>query len=394
MNHHRLTTTYRAQVLLPGIGPNIILDLHVQASVQLLLVLLVQISQQDILILLLPLVATDIVAPTTDRRRQAARDVVLLGDFGDGVKVGADGKHDAAGLGQAAQGLALGAEVVVADGAVLLGRVPADAVRVLAADRVAPGQLVVDLDEVVVARDQLLGLEPPEEVHHALFQLLAELGDVPGRVDLRQRHADLVLEPPEARQQDRPGVQVVLPVRLLDHDGQVVLCQPRARLHGVFRERARLGVEVFAGPEVSDPLVAALVEGRVAVAEVVGELFEELNRRRVRLGRGPAALGPAFDDPSRLVRVEPWVVVVQFDPVVELGAAQAHGLEVLVPEWSVGEWFGRLDRPVRIWCGFGSLERRGCPCPGLACDGFTFHVPCFLDGGRRWSLGACTLIAV
>lgn len=68
------------------------------------------------------------------------------------------------------------------------GTVPPGAVRAAVAvfgpERLAPGEVVVDLDEVVVAQDGVLGLHAAEEVHHALFEFLLEAGDVAGGVDL------------------------------------------------------------------------------------------------------------------------------------------------------------------------------------------------------------------
>lgn len=248
----------------PGIAPFIVFLFHLQPSVELLPVLLVQVLQQDVLVLFLPLVPRDVAAPAPDGAREPAGHVVLVGDLGDGVEVGADREDDAAGPGQAAEGLPLGAEEVVLDGPVLLGRVPADPVAVLGSDGVAPRELVVDLEEVVVARHEFLGLQPAEEVHHALFELLAELRHVARRVDLGQRHADLVLQPPEPGEQDRPGEEVVLAVGPLDHDGQVVLHESRARLHRVLGQRPGRCVDVFVGPEVQDPRLRALVQGRIA----------------------------------------------------------------------------------------------------------------------------------
>lgn len=298
----------------------------------------VQVLQQDVGVLFLALVPRHVGAPAPDGAGEPAGHVVLAGDLGDGVEVGADGEDDAAGLGQAAQRLPLGPEEVVLDGPVLLGRVPADAVAVLGADRVAPRELVVDLEEVVVARDELLRLQPAEEVHHALFELLAELGHVARRVDLGQGHAYLVLEPPEPGEQDGAGEEVVLAVGALDHDGQVVLGESGAGLHRVFWQRPGRGVDVFVRPEVQDPRLRAFIQGRVARGQVRSQLVEKFESRGEGFWRGPAAFGTAFDDAPCLVVVEARVVVVELDPIVVIDVAKPHGHKVLgaVSEWPIG----------------------------------------------------------
>jgi hypothetical protein len=109
----------------------------------------VQIRQQHLAVPLPALVLRDIVPPTPDRAGQAPRHAWLVADLGDGVEVGADGEDDAAGAGESAEGLPLRAEVVVLDGLVFEGCGPRGG-AVFGADGAAPGEAVVDLDEVVV----------------------------------------------------------------------------------------------------------------------------------------------------------------------------------------------------------------------------------------------------
>lgn len=61
--------------------------------------------------------------------------------------------------------------------------IPARALRdttlaVFGAQRGAPGEVVVNLDEVVMAHNGVMGLHAAEEVHHALFEFGLESGDV------------------------------------------------------------------------------------------------------------------------------------------------------------------------------------------------------------------------
>lgn len=160
------------------VGSHLILLLQIQPPLDLLLVLPVQKVQQYSFVLLLSLVPTDILAPTPHRTRQPTGHVVLLDDLGDRMEIGADGEDHATTSRQAAQGLPLAAEEVVADGAVALRGVPGCGAGVLGADAVGPGQVIVDLDEIVVARHHLLRLQAAEEIHHALLQLGLETGDV------------------------------------------------------------------------------------------------------------------------------------------------------------------------------------------------------------------------
>ena len=132
-------------------------------------------------------------------------------------------EHHASTLRQPSQRLPLAAEIVVADRFVFLGRVPTDIGRIFTAYAVGPGEVVVDLQEVVVSGDDFLGFEAAEEIHHAFLEFLAELRDVSARVDFAEGHAEFVFEAPEAGEEDRAGEEVVLAVGALDHDGEVVL---------------------------------------------------------------------------------------------------------------------------------------------------------------------------
>lgn len=230
----------------------------------------VQVLQQHLLVLLPPLVPRHVLAPAADRGRQSPGHVRLLDNLRDGLEVRADGEGDGARAGQAPQRLPLRAEVVVLDGAVLLRRVPADGMggRVLGPDAVRPRQVVVDLDEVVVAEDGVLGPQAAEEVHHPLFQFLLVLGHRARGVDLREGHAEFVLEAPEPRQEDRPREEVVLPVFLFDHEREVVLDEAGGRHHGVFRQGPLDDVEGLPREEVVDADVGLLEHGGVSLGEV------------------------------------------------------------------------------------------------------------------------------
>ena len=139
---------------------------------------------------------------------------------------------------------------------------------VLGADRVAPCERVVDLDEVVVPQDRVGGLDAAEEVRHSLFEFCVELGHGARGVDFGEREAEFVFETPETREEDGAGEEVVLSVGLLVHEGQVVLDQARAGGHWVFEEGALGGVEGFLGEEVGDARGGFLEERWVALGEV------------------------------------------------------------------------------------------------------------------------------
>lgn len=131
-----------------------------------------------------------------------------------------------------------------------------------------PGEVVVDLDEVVVPQHGLARLDPAEEIHHALLELRLEARDVARGVDLGQRHAELVAQPPEPGEQDGAREEVVLAVGLLEHDGEVVLDEAAGHGHGVFGQGAGGDVEGFGGEEVVDARRGGAEEGGVALGEV------------------------------------------------------------------------------------------------------------------------------
>lgn len=66
--------------------------------------LLIQILEQHVLVPFLTLVLAHVVAPAADRAGEAAGDVGLFADGGDGEEVGADCEDDAAGAGEAVGG--------------------------------------------------------------------------------------------------------------------------------------------------------------------------------------------------------------------------------------------------------------------------------------------------
>ena len=151
------------------------------------------------------------------------------------------------------------------------------AFRVFRPDGRTPRQLVVDLYEVVVAQDGLRGLDSSEEVHHAFFKFGFETGNVAGCVDLREGHAEFVLQAPEASEEDRPRKEVVLAVGALEHDGQIILDETAAGGHRVFGERWLDG-EGLVCKEVGYGGLGASIEAWVALREIVRS--ERLERIR------------------------------------------------------------------------------------------------------------------
>ena len=154
---------------------------------------------------------------------------------------------------------------------------PGHILAILIPDAMTPRQIVVHLQKVVVAQDGRLGLHAAEEVHHALLELLAELGDVTGGVDLAERHAEFVLQAPEAGEQDRARQEVVLAIRPLEHDGQVVLHHARGHLHRVLGQGPLGDVEGLARQQIVHADGGGAVERRVALGQVGAKFFDELN---------------------------------------------------------------------------------------------------------------------
>lgn len=202
----------------------------------------VKIFQQHVAEALPPFVQGRVRAPAADGAGQAAGHAALTGHFGDGLEVDADGEDNSPGAGKAAQTLALAAEAVGLGHRGFPGQVPADAlvdgeVVVFGAEFGAPGKVVVRLDEVVVAKDGVGRLEPAEEVFYPPSQFTLVLRHAAGRVDFGQGHAEFVREAPEASQKDAPREEVILPVRPLEHDGDIVLDQPPDNFHRIGRKR-------------------------------------------------------------------------------------------------------------------------------------------------------------
>ncbi|EAU39235.1 conserved hypothetical protein [Aspergillus terreus NIH2624] len=177
---------------------------------------------------------------------------------------------------------------------VLSRRVPRHLGRVLRPDAMRPRQAIVHLDEVVVAEHGVLGPQAAEEVHHSFLQLLLVPWDVARGVDVGQAHAELVLEPPEARKEDCPGQQIVLAVGFLEHQREVVLHETRGRHHGVFGEGPLHDVEGFAGDEVVDSDGGSAEHAGVALGEVGGPGLRRgwLVSRCLQCGRGCTRTAP------------------------------------------------------------------------------------------------------
>jgi hypothetical protein len=79
-----------------------------------------------------------------------------------------------------------------------------------------------------------------------------------------------------------------------------------------------------------------LKHARIPLAEVGAEFFQQLNSAIPNLGIRIcfAAFMATLFNPALLVIVEFQVVVVKFDPVISLHAAEAHGLVVV---WTPSE---------------------------------------------------------
>ena len=132
-----------------------------------------------------------------------------------------------------------------------------------------PGQIVVDLDEIIVSQYGASRLDSAEEVHHSLFQLGFEPRDAARGVDFGKGHAEFVAQAPEAGKEDGASEEVILAVWFLKHDGEVVLDEAGGGGHGVFGQGAGGDVERFAGEDVVDARWGGgLEERRVAFWKV------------------------------------------------------------------------------------------------------------------------------
>lgn len=113
------------------------------------------------------------------------------------------------------------------DSFILLRRIPPSrlrgTIRVFVADGMAPCEVVIDLQKVVVSEDRGVRLHSAEKIHHPLFEFRFETGNVARGVDFRKGHAEFVRQAPEAGEQDGTGEEVVLAVGAFVHDGEVVL---------------------------------------------------------------------------------------------------------------------------------------------------------------------------
>lgn len=118
-----------------------------------------------------------------------------------------------------------------------------------------------------MAQDGVGGLHAAEEVHHAFFELSFEPGDVARCVDFRERHAEFFAQPPEPREEDAAGEEVVLPVGALEHYCDIILYHTRGGRHGVFGEGRGEG-EDFVGEQVCHSVGGGAVEGGVALREI------------------------------------------------------------------------------------------------------------------------------
>ena len=92
----------------------------------LLVMLLVQKFQEYIAIPLLALVSTNIFTPASYCTGKSTRHALLLYNLNDGQKIGPDRKYNPATSRQPPQRLSLASEVMMLNGTVLLGSIPAD----------------------------------------------------------------------------------------------------------------------------------------------------------------------------------------------------------------------------------------------------------------------------
>lgn len=87
-------------------------------------------------------------------------------------------------------------------------------------------------------------------------------------MDFREGHPEFVFQPPETGQEDGACEQVVLPVRALEHDCDVVLEEETDCTHRVSGQGLDEW-EGFVGVQVCEGVSSAPVEGWIALREVV-----------------------------------------------------------------------------------------------------------------------------
>ena len=241
---------------------------------------------------------------------------------------------------------------------------------VFATDTRAPSQVIVHLDEVVIPQHRLIGLDPAEEIHHALLELGLEAWNVARGVDFGEGHAEFVDQAPETGEEDGAAEEVVLAVWLLEHDCEVVLDEEDAEGYGICCQWLLHG-DGLVVPEVVDSGWGSFVEGWVALREVVAELFKKLEGAIIGFWGCHAAFVSALGDAAGFVGMKTGELVVEFDPVVPLHGTKAHGNVVrAVLEGTVGQRFGRMNVPVRIRSCCGTFEIHGIPNAGWTIASF------------------------
>ena len=87
-------------------------------------------------------------------------------------------------------------------------------------------------------------------------------------MDFGKRHAEFVLEAPEAREKDGAREEIVLAVFPFDHEREVILDEPCGHLHWVFGQWPLDDVERVAYKEVVDPESGLFEERGVALGEI------------------------------------------------------------------------------------------------------------------------------
>jgi hypothetical protein len=155
-------------------------------------------------------------------------------------------------------------------------------------------------------------LHAPEEIHHAFLQFRLEAGHIPTSVNLTKRHPPFIFKPPETRQQDRAGQEVILAIVLLEHDRQIILYHPPCHLHRVFDQGSFNNVELLPREQVVHSDGSLDKERGVSLGEIGAEFFEELTGAVEGTWVGAVAFGTALFDASGFVGVESCVVVVEF----------------------------------------------------------------------------------
>lgn len=125
----------------------------------------------------------------------------------------------------------------------------------------------------IVPNHRFLTRHALEEAIHALLQFLSVVRDFARHVQFVERHAELFGQAPETREYNSAGVEVILPVVVLNHEDEVVLDELRSRHQCVFRGGGWIGKLLLCRGIVYHAVVQ-LEDGGIAPSEICDKFVE------------------------------------------------------------------------------------------------------------------------